>query len=200
MNLIESITTTVADADAVRPIYESLGIADRVHVSESEGAATGFGGFTISLIVAQPATVNSLTTRALNAGAVETKPPAKSLWGYGAAVTTPDGTVVTIASSSKKSTGTDTGEIEELVLQLGVDDVTASKSFYAARGLSVSRSYGKRYAQFDTGAITLALTTLKNLARAAGAPPETAVARTLTVRSDAGTFTDPSGFSWLLRD
>lgn len=39
------------------------------------------------------------------AGATALKPAAKSLWGYGGVVQAPDGTIWTVASSSKKDTG-----------------------------------------------------------------------------------------------
>lgn len=85
------------------------------------------------------------------------RPAVKSLWGYGAVVRAPDGTVVTLASSSKKHTAAPDGTIEELVLQLGVDDVAASRRFYAERGLTVARSFGRKYVTFETDPITLAL-------------------------------------------
>jgi hypothetical protein len=39
-------------------------------------------------------------------------------------------------------------QIGEIVLQLGVADVAASKRFYVDRGLTVTKSYGRRYAEF----------------------------------------------------
>jgi hypothetical protein len=56
------------------------------------GATDGFRGFTLSLVVSQPATVDGLSGAALDAGATPLKPAAKSLWGYGGVVQAPDGT------------------------------------------------------------------------------------------------------------
>jgi predicted lactoylglutathione lyase len=80
--------------------------------------------------VSQPATVNGLIGAALDAGATPLKPAAKSLWGCGGVVRAPDGTIWTVASSAKKDTGPATRQIDEIVLQLGVADVAASKRFY----------------------------------------------------------------------
>jgi hypothetical protein len=61
--------------------------------------------------------------------------------------------VTAVASSSKKDTGPATGQIDEVVLQLGVADVAASKRFYVERGFTVAKSYGRRYVEFDTGPV-----------------------------------------------
>ena len=119
-----------------------------MRVRASEAPTTGFRGFTLSLIVSQPSTVNGLVDAALDAGATSLKPAAKSLWGYGGVVQAPDGTIVTIASSSKKDNGPATRQIDEIVLQLGVADVAASKRFYVDRGFTVTKSYGRKYVEF----------------------------------------------------
>jgi hypothetical protein len=124
------------------------------------------------------------------------KPAAKSLWGYGGVVQAPDGTIVTVASSSKKDTGPATREIDELVLQLGVADVAASKRFYADRGFDVAKSYGRRYVQFDSGPVTLALYKRRGLAKVSGVSPDGSGSHRIAVGSDAGPFTDPDGFGW----
>lgn len=54
----------------------------------------------------------------------------------------------TVASSAKKDTGPATRQIDEIVLQLGVADVAASKRFYVDHGLTVTKSYGCRYVEF----------------------------------------------------
>ena len=73
--------------------------------------------------------------------------------GYGGGVLAPDGTIWTVASSSRKDTGPATRQIESIVLQLGVTDVAASKQFYLDHGLTVTKSYGIRYVELDTGPI-----------------------------------------------
>jgi hypothetical protein len=63
--------------------------------------------------------------------------------------------------SRKKSwpanSATPTGQIDEIVLLLGVADVAASKRFYVDRGLEVARSFGRKYVQFATAHVKLAL-------------------------------------------
>ena len=124
----------------------------------SEAPTTGFRGFTLSLVVFQPATVNGYGGAALDAGATPLKPAAKWLWGYGVVVQTPDGTIWTIASSAKNDTGPVTRQIDEMVLQLGVEDVAASKRFYADRGFEVARSFGRRYVELGTSSSPVKLT------------------------------------------
>jgi len=53
-----------------------------VRARAGEPPTTGFRGFTVSLVVSQPATVQALVGAALDAGATELKPAAKSLWGW----------------------------------------------------------------------------------------------------------------------
>jgi predicted lactoylglutathione lyase len=141
-------------------------------------------------------TVNGLVGAALDAGATSLKPPAKSLWGYGGVVQSPDGTILTVASSAKKDTGPATRQIDEIVLQLGVADVAASKRFYVDRGFAVAKSYGRRYVEFDTGPIKLTLHKRRALAKVAGVSADGTGSHRLTVGSDAGPFTDPDGFVW----
>jgi catechol 2,3-dioxygenase-like lactoylglutathione lyase family enzyme len=197
MTTIEYITIEVADPTAAKAFYTAaLGLETQVRVRASEAPTTGFRGCTLSLVVSQPADVNGLVDAALGAGATVVKPAAKSLWGYGGVVQAPDGTIVTLASSSKKDTGPVTRQIDDVVLQLGVADVAASKRFYVERGLAVAKSYGRRYVQFDTGPVTLALYKHRALAKVAGVSPDGTGSHRLAVASDAGRFTDPDGFVW----
>ncbi len=85
-----------------------------------------------------------------------------------------------------------------MVLLLGVDDVKATKEFYAGRGLEVGKSYGSKYAEFDTpgSAVKLALYTRKAAAKNAGVAPEGSGSHRIVVVGDAGAFTDPDGFGW----
>lgn len=197
MTAIEHITLEVADPTAADRFYTTaLGLGDQVRVRGSEVPTTGFRGFTLSLIVSQPATANGLIGAALDAGATVLKPAAKSLWGYGGVVQAPDGTILTVASSTKKDTGPATRQIDDIVLQLGVGDVATSKRFYVDRGLAVARSYGRRYVEFDSGPVKLTLYRRRALAKVAGVSPDGTGSHRIVVGSDAGPFTDPDGFTW----
>lgn len=199
MATIEFVTMEVPDPAAAERFYATaFGLGAQVRQRASEAATTGFRGFTMSLVVAQPADVNSLVDAALDAGATALKPAAKSLWGYGGVVQAPDGTIWTVASSAKKDTGPATRRIDEIVLQLGVADVGASKRFYVDRGLTVTKSFGGRYAEFaaPSSPIKLTLNKRRALAKAAGVSPDGSGSHRLVIGSDAGPFTDPDGFVW----
>ncbi len=111
-------------------------------------------------------------------------------------VEAPDGTIWTAASSAKKDTGPATQQVDEVVLQLGVADVAASKRFYVDRGFAVDRVYGRRYVEFDTGPVKLALYKRRALAKLAGVSADGTGSHRLLIGSDAGPFTDPDGFVW----
>lgn len=196
---IHSITFEVASTDelaAAKHFYQdSFGLDGRVGVRAAASTTSGFRGFAPSLILAQPVDVDTLFNRALESGAEVLKPVAKSLWGYGGSLRAPEGTVWQIASSSKKSTGPATGEIERLVLLLGVDDVKASKRFYEGKGVTVSKSYGSKYVEFDSGEIRLALYQRTKLAEQVGVDSSGTGSHRVAVNSD-DSFTDPDGFVW----
>ncbi|NLU61807.1 hypothetical protein HCA61_05975 [Rhodococcus sp. HNM0563] len=126
------------------------------------------------------------------------KPVKKSLWGYGGVVQAPDGTICTLAASSKKDTGSAERKVDELVLQLGVEDVKASKQFYVDRGLTVAKSFGGKYVEFDMPGTPATLTLLgrKALAKNAGVSLEGTGSHRVAIRSAAAPFTDPDGFCW----
>lgn len=197
MPALQHVTIEALDAAGTeRFVASAFGLGERVHARESDAATTGFRGFTLSLVVEQPSTVDRLVDAALDEGATSPKPPAKSLWGYGAAVQAPDGTIWTLASSSKKDTGPATDQVDDLVLQLGVADVAASSRFYSDRGFTVAKSYGKRYVEFDTGPVTLALYKRGALAKLAGVPAEGSGSHCLVIGGDSEPFTDPDGYVW----
>ncbi|WP_152365681.1 glyoxalase [Microlunatus speluncae] len=199
MNSIDSVIIETPDPDASSRFFSAaFGVAGLLRVRESEAATSGFRGFTLSLVVAQPSTVDSLVAAALAAGATEVKPVSKSLWGYGGVVQAPDGTICTIASGSKKDTGPATLQIDDWVLQLGVDDVGASKRFYVDRGFTVANGFGGTYVQFDgaEGSVKLALYKRRGLAKTTGVSPDGSGSHRLAVVSDAGPFTDPDGYTW----
>ena len=199
MTTITSVTLETPEPASARAFYRTaFGLDTQVGVRASDAPTTGFRGFTLSLKVARPADVDRLVAAALDGGATALKPPAKSLWGYGGAVRTPDGSIWTMASASKKETGPATGAIEDVVLLLGAEDVPASKRFYVERGLTVARSFGRKYVEFDLpeSPVKLALYGRRALAKTAGVPPEGTGSHRLVVGADAGPFADPDGFAW----
>jgi predicted lactoylglutathione lyase len=199
MTSIESVTLEVTDPTAATRFYTAaFGLDTQVRLQASEAPATGFRGFTLSLTVSQPSTVDSLISTALDAGASTLKPASKSLWGYGGVVQAPDGTIWKVATSAKKDTGPATREIDRIVLLLGAADVAASKRFYVDHGFAVAKSFGRKYVEFDTGSspVKLALYAHRALAKDAGISPEGTGSHRLAIDSDAGPFTDPDGFMW----
>ncbi|MER6709811.1 glyoxalase [Streptomyces sp. NPDC000877] len=199
MTSIASVTLEVADPTAAERFYSTaFGLGGQVRLRASDAPTTGFRGFTLSLVVAQPADVDALVDAAVAAGATALKPAAKSLWGYGGVVQAPDGTIWQIASSSKKNTGPATRRFDELVLLLGVEDVKASKRFYVEHGLTVGKSFGGKYVEFATESapVKLALYKRRGLAKVAGVSPEGTGSHRLTIHGDTGPFTDPDGFVW----
>jgi hypothetical protein len=199
MAFIESVTLDVADPTAANSFYTAaFGLGTQIRLRASDTPATGFRGFTLTLKVSQPGTVDNLVNAALDAGATSLKPVAKSFWGYGGVVQAPDGTIWKVATSAKKDTGPATREVDEIVLLLGVADVAASKRFYVDQGLVVAKSFGRVYAEFATGSspVKLALYKRRALAKDAGVSPDGTGSHRLTIGGDAGAFTDPDGFAW----
>lgn len=199
MTYIESVTLEAADPAAAERFYaDAFGLGAAVRVRPSEAPTTGFRGFTLSITVPQPSTVRGFVDAALAAGAKSLKPVTKSFWGYGGVVEAPDGAIWKVATSAKKDNGPDTRQIDQVVLLLGVADVTASKRFYADHGIGVAKSFGRTYVEFDTAAspVKLALYRHRALAKDAGVGPEGTGSHRIAIGSDAGSFTDPDGFAW----
>ncbi|MFC7594388.1 glyoxalase [Terrabacter sp. GCM10028922] len=199
MTTITSVTLEVADPSASTLFHTAaFGLDSQVQVRASDAPSTGFRGFTLSLIVSQPSTVHSLIGTALDAGATVLKPAAKSFWGTGGVVRAPDGTIWKVATSAKKDTGPATRQIDEIALLLGVADVAASKKFYVDRGLTVAKSFGRKYVEFATPSspVKLALYGRRALAKDAGVPVDGTGSHRLAIGSDAGPFADPDGFAW----
>jgi predicted lactoylglutathione lyase len=194
---IESLTLEVPDPAAAEAFYTAaFGLGDLLALRGSDAPTTGFRAFTLSLVVSQPATVDGFVGAALDAGATPLKPAKKTFWGYGGVVRAPDGAIWKVASSSKKNTAPATREIGEIVLLLGVDDVAASKRFYVEHGVEVAKSFGRKYVQFDTGHVKLALYGRRALAKDAGVAPEGTGSHRIVIGGDSGSFTDPDGFAW----
>jgi uncharacterized glyoxalase superfamily protein PhnB len=199
MASIDYITLETADLTAAELFYkEAFGLSTQVRLQAGEPPTSGFRGFTVSLLVAQPSDAEALLQAALGAGATSLKPASKSMWGYGGVVQSPDGSIWKVATSKKKDTGPVSHDIEQIVLLLGVDDVSASKRFYADHGFAVGKSFGPMYAEFemDSSPIKLALNRHKALAKDAGVSSEGSGSHRLIIGGDVGALSDPDGFAW----
>jgi predicted lactoylglutathione lyase len=199
VNALESVVLEATDPEAAEKFYAAaFGLGEAVDVREATDVPTsGFRSFTLSLVVSQPSTVDSLVRTALEAGATAIKPVAKSFWGYGGTVQAPDGAIWKVATSSKKDTGPATRDIDDIALLLGVADVKETKKFYVEHGLEVAKSFGSKYVEFaSSGPVTLALYGHKALAKDAGVDPQGSGAHRIAIRGGLGSFTDPDGFAW----
>jgi len=189
----------VADPQSASSFYTAaFGLGSQVRVRAGEEPTEGFRGFTMSLTASQPGNVSGLLDAALANGATALKPASKSFWGFGGVVQAPDGTIWKVATSSKKDTGPVTREFDQLVLLLGVEDVAASKQFYVDHGLTVAKSFGRKYVEFDAGSgqVKFALYGRRALAKDAGVAPDGTGSHRLAIDTDGGSFTDPDGFAW----
>lgn len=198
MNTLASVTLEASDPTAAGAFYRATGLDTYVTVRGTDAPSTGFRGFALSLVTSQPGDVDAIIEATTEAGATTLKPAAKSFWGYGGIVQTPDGTIIKIATSQKKDSAPITGHIDQVALLLGVDDVKASKRFYVDKGLAVGKSFGGKYVEFDTpsAAITLALYPRRALAKDTGQPQEGTGSHHLVLGTDAAPLTDPDGFVW----
>ena len=199
MPAIDHVVLEVPDTAESELFHKSaFDLGDLVQVRESHEPTSGFRGFTLSLVVSQPRTVDSLVATALEAGAREVKPVRKSFWGYGGVVQAPDGTIWKIATSSKKDTGPATRQVDSVVLLLGVENVKASKQFYVDRGLTVAKSFGSKYVEFDTAGspVKLALYSRRAAAKDVGVEAAGTGSHRIVVSGRSESFTDPDGFVW----
>lgn len=195
---ITRLALGATDLTAMKSFVAALGVEPRVEVRPTAEASDGFRGFTISLIVGQPSTVDGLVDAALGAGAKPLKPVSKSFWGYGGVVQAPDGSIWKVATSSKKDKGLATLSIDDVVLLIGSADVKAAKRFYVSHGFEVAKSFGSKYVEFAGGPVKLALYGHQALAKDAGVPAAGSGSHRLSIVSEAGEFTDPDGFAWTL--
>ncbi|MFG1796252.1 glyoxalase [Nocardia sp. NPDC049149] len=194
-----NIHLEVPDPAAAEASYAAaFGLGDKLSFRAAQEPATGFRGFMLSLVVAQPSTVDSLVGSALAVGFTMLKPAKKSFWGYGAVIQAPDGTIWKVTSSNKKDTGPATREVDDVVLLLGVDDVKASKQFYVDRGLTVAKSFGGKYVEFASpkSAVKLAMYPRKAAAKDAGVAVDGTGSHQIVIGGNAGSFVDPDGFVW----
>ena len=199
MNSIASVTLEVADLPAAEHFYTASGLGAHVHLRATDAPSTGFRGFSLSLTVSRPADVRHIVDAALAAGATSLKPATKSFWGYGGVFRAPDGTVWKVATSAKKDTGPATGHIDAFVLLLGAADVAETKKFYVEHGLTVAKSFGRKYVEFAAGEspVKLALYGHRALAKDVGVPVVGEGSHRIVLGgAGTGAFTDPDGFAW----
>lgn len=199
MNAIETITLEVDDTAAAEAFYAAafdLGEESWLRVRPAKDPSSGFRGYALSLVVTQPGTVDSFVASALAAGATAIKSPEKSLWGYGAVLRDPWGAIWKIATSQKKDTGPAVREIDSVNIGIGVADVAATKQFYIDKGLKVAKSFGRKYVEFESGAVSLSLYSRKFAAKTSFVDQEGSGSHRIVLGGDIGTFTDPDGFEW----
>jgi hypothetical protein len=188
----------VTDLSAARSFYDAaFDLGDTLRLRETDAPTSGFRGFHLSLVSSQPGDVNALFDAAVVAGAAVLKPVARSLWGHGGVVQAPDGTIWKLATSAKNDTAPVSRKVDDIVLLVGADDVSASKRFYVGRGLTVGKSFGS-YVDFRTGSSPIGFGLYKRaaLAKDGGVPPEGTGSHRIAVHSALGAFTDPDGFAW----
>src|SRR5690348_7756303 len=186
MSGINGLTLGVSDTTGAEAFCKALGVDDVVSVRADDEPSTGFRGYTLSLIVSQPGNADAFLDAAVAAGATVLKPAKKSFWGYGGVVQAPDGAIWKFACSSKKDTEPVTQSYDDLALLLGVEDVKATKQFYVDHGLSVAKSFGSKYVEFEnpSSAVKLALYGRKALAKDAGVPPEGTGSHRISIDGD----------------
>jgi hypothetical protein len=125
MTSIASVILEASDPAGAERFYEAaFDLGDRLQVRPADAPTSGFRGFALSLVVAQPNIVDALTDAATRRGATTLKPAKKSFWGYGGVLRAPDGAIWKIASTAKKNSGPPTPLIDDFVLLLGVADDT----------------------------------------------------------------------------
>ena len=181
---------------------EAFELGDALRVRESQAPTTGFRGFTLSLVVSQPSTVDSLVRTRARRRRHRGEAGQEELLGLrrrraGAGRDDLEGRLLVEEGHRPGHP-----EVDEVVLLLGVEDVKATKQFYVDRGLAVGKSFGSKYVEFDTpgSAVKLALYRRKAAAKDAGVDPEGSGSHRLVVSGDAGAFTDPDGFVWEAAD
>ncbi|MBF6513133.1 glyoxalase [Nocardia cyriacigeorgica] len=196
---IQSVILEATDPAAAEAFYDAaFGLGEKLRVRGSQAPTSGFRGYVLSLVVSQPSTVDSLIGSAVDAGATIVKAAKKSFWGYGGVIAAPDGSIWKIATSAKKNIGPATREIDEFVVLLGVDNVKATKQFYVEHGLTVGKSFGSKYVEFEAPAssVKLALYGRKAAAKDAGVPAEGSGSHRIAFAADIAPCTDSDGFVW----
>ena len=199
MTRIESVILESPDPTATeRFCANAFGLGDRVQARHADAPTSGFRGFTLSLVVAQPNIVDTLIDAAVADGATTLKPAKSSFWGYGGVVRAPDGAIWKVASSAKKNSGPPTGDVDDFVLLLGVANVKASKQFYVEHGLSVGKSFGSKYVEFQgaDSPVKLALYSRSAAAKDAGVAADGTGSHRIVIVGGSDRFSDPDCFAW----
>jgi len=137
-----------------------VGLSDTaglVAEAASEAGPSGFRGYIVSYVLAQPSEVAAVVEAAGRHGATILKPAKKALFGaFSGVFEAPDGSIWKVSAPTKKDTGpaatppvpTETGVL------LGVAEPKRSKVFYEALGMTVDRDYGDQYIDFAPAAGT----------------------------------------------
>lgn len=199
MTAIEYITLETDDLTAAEEFYsKGLELGPLVRLKPAEAPSSGFRGYSLSLVASQPGNVDALLEASVAHGATVLKPGAKSLWGYGAIAQAPDGAIWKFACSSKKDSAPVEKRFDSFTVLLGTTDMNATKQFYTDHGLTVAKSYGRKYTEFEAGdsPIHLALYPRKGFAKDLGIPIEGSGSHRITLGGAAGPATDPDGFAW----
>jgi catechol 2,3-dioxygenase-like lactoylglutathione lyase family enzyme len=200
MKSIETVTLEVADLAACQDFYaHAFGRDPRVKLRPGDAPTSGFRGFTLSLLVDGPATVDDFFGAALTAGGEQLKPAKKQLWGgYSGVFRAPDGTIWKVATEAKKGSSQSSRKVDGIALILGVADMGEAKRLYTERGLTIARSFGNKYAEFEApgDSIKLGLYKRRGLAKDAGVDAEGSGSHRLVIGPDSGRLTDPDGFVW----
>lgn len=200
MPVIESVILETPEPKTAEDFYTAaFGLDDRLRIRATEAPTTGFRGYLLSLVVSQPGNVDLLTAAALEHGATMLQPAKKSFWGYGGIIQAPDGAIWKITTSEKKDTAPPTRAIDDFVLLLGVTDVKATKQFYVDRGLTVAKSFGSKYVEFDAtpSPVKLAMYTRRAAAKDAGIDPDGTGSRRIAIRATGDrSFADPDNLAW----
>src|SRR5437763_374440 len=143
--------------------------------------SSGFRGFTLSYIVADPSGVDDMLARLVAAGGQVAKEPRLAFWGYSAHVADPSGHLWKIASPKRRpllgrnrtAGSPDPVPAQELALTIGVADIKRSRRFYEdGLGNPTKKAYSK-FVSFDgDGAPDLSMYNWDALADDANVPPE----------------------------
>ena len=203
MTSIESVTLEVPDPTAASAFYTAaFGLGAQLALRASDAPTNGFRGFTLSLVVSQPATVDGLIGAALDAGATPLKPVKKSFWGYGGVVRAPDGTIWKVATSSKKDTGPATAADRRDRASVGSRRRRREQAVLRRPrpGRWRRASAASTSSSTPPSRVKLALYGRRALAKDAGVPPDGSGSHRIVIGSDAGPFTDPDGFAWEPRE
>lgn len=185
---IESLAPTVSPAAAVDDggrqvrldlygtgrlaLHATDALAAAAGADPGQPVAAGFRGYVLSFVVRQPAEVRSVVDAAAAGGATVLKPAKGSLFGaYSAVFRAPDGAVWKVSAPTRKDRrpAADPVVPTETAALLGVSDMRAARTFYAALGMKPDRDY-KHYADFHPveGTCRLGLMPWRTLAKDVG--------------------------------